>query len=495
MTIAFAPQPTPVRSRFGPTLEDEAALSVPTLRLSEVVAAMTYALDLTEGQPEGHALRGCLIGMAVGTELGLGAEVLSSLFYALLLKDLGCSSNSAKIHHLFGADDFQVKRAFKTVNLAHLSEGAPFVLANAGSAAPLHRRLKHVLDVSLGRHGGHTALTQVRCERGADIAQQMGFSDLTAAAIRALDEHWDGTGHPYRTAGEAIPLLGRILCLAQTTEVFFGRGGPEAARRAALARSGNWFDPAVVAAFRRVEGRAGFWEGLTGADLEARVKALEPEGRVLPTDDEQLDRVAEAFARVIDAKSPWTYRHSERVRRFALGAAAQVVGPEAFSERRLKRLSRAALLHDIGKLGVSNLVLDKQGKLTDAEFAAIKRHPAYSELILARVGPFRELAGIAGAHHERLDGRGYYRATPASTLEFEVRLLSVADQFEALTAARPYRAGMTPDAALELMYRDAGSGVDPDALTALETFLVTSEAAPLLLPQPPDPEVPLPTTV
>ena len=449
---------------------------------------MTYALDLTEGQPEGHALRGCLVGMAVGAELGLGAESLSDLFYALLLKDLGCSSNSAKIHYIFGADDFRVKRAFKTTNLDRLSEGAPFVLAHAGSAAPLYRRLRHVIDVSLGRHGGHTALTEVRCERGADIARQMGFSEATAAAIRALDEHHDGNGHPYRLAGEAIPLSGRILCLAQTTEVFFGEGGPGAARQAVRERSGSWFDPAVVAAFSRVEGRTGFWEALSAPDLEARVRALEPEHRILPTDDDRLDRVAEAFARVIDAKSPWTYRHSERVRRFALGAAAQVVGDAAFADGQLRRLSRAALLHDIGKLGVPNTILDKQGKLTEDEFRAIKRHPAYSERLLARVGPFRELAALAGAHHERLDGRGYYRAVPAGDLTFEVRLLSVADQFEALTAARPYRAGMTPDAALALLYKDAGSGVDPAALGALEAFLTTPEAAPLLEPAAPIPE-------
>ena len=119
---------TPPTSR--PASYDGAMLG--TLRLSEVVAAMTYALDITEGQPEGHALRSCLIGMAVGAELGLGTQDLSDLYYALLLKDLGCSSNAAKLRHIFGADDFQVKRAFKTVNLDNLREGTPFVLANAG---------------------------------------------------------------------------------------------------------------------------------------------------------------------------------------------------------------------------------------------------------------------------------------------------------------------------------------------------------------------------
>ena len=452
---------------------------------------MTYALDITEGQPEGHALRGCLIGMAIGAELGLDAQELSDLYYALLLKDLGCSSNSAKLRHIFGADDFQVKRAFKTVNLDNLKEGTPFVLANAGSAAPLHRRLKHVIDVSLGRHGGHTALTQVRCERGADIARQMGFSEGTAAAIRALDEHWDGNGHPYKFAGAKIPLLGRILCLAQTTEVFYGRGGEGAAREVAAARSGSWFDPDVVAAFEKAQARAGFWESLEHSGLETRVWALEPRERILPTNDDQLDRIAEAFARVIDAKSPWTYRHSERVRGFALGAAGQLIGAAAFSEQQLRRLSRAALLHDIGKLGVSNLILDKQGKLTDPEFAAIKRHPAYSELILSRVGPFRELAELAGGHHERLDGRGYYRAVPSTTLAFEVRILTVADQFEALTAARPYREGLSPETAFEIMRRDAGSGVDPAALDALERFVSSPEAAPLLAPAAPEVTSPL----
>ena len=468
-----------------------AATPPPILRLSEVVAAMTYALDITEGQPEGHALRSCVVGMQVGEALGLDARALSDLYYALLLKDLGCSSNSAKIRYLFGANDFRIKRAFKTVDLDHLSQGTRFVLGNAGTAAPLTRRLKHVIDVSLGRGGGHAALTQVRCERGADIAKQMGFSDVTADAIRTLDEHWDGNGHPYGISGDAIPLLGRILCLAQTVEVFFRENGVEAVYKAVAARNGTWFDPEVVAAFEKVSKNEGFWESLNG-DLEQQVTGLEPADKRLETNDAQLDLVAEAFGRVIDAKSPWTYRHSERVRQFALGAAAQLTGEKTLSPSNMQRLSRAALLHDIGKLGVSNTVLDKPGKLTDEEFASIRAHPAYSEQILTRVSAFKDLADIAGGHHERMDGRGYHRATPATTLAFEVRLLAVADQFEALTAKRPYRDGMTPEAAIELIGRDKGDGVDPTALKALERFLETPEATPLLVPQPLDPDVPIP---
>ena len=467
---------------------DVSELNASELNLSEVVSAMSYALDITEGQPEGHALRSCFIGMNIAESLNLDAQSLSDLYYALLLKDLGCSSNSAKIRHIFGADDLRIKRAFKTVNLDNLAQGTKFVLGNAGSAAPLSRRLKHVIDVSLGKDGGHTSLTQVRCERGADIALQMGFSVATSDAIRALDEHWNGKGHPYNLAGDEIPLLGRILCLAQTVEVFFREGGVAAAQKVALSRRGSWFDPAVVAGLVTAWNRADFWEGLSYEGLERRVARLEPAERVLKTDDAQLDRVAEAFARVIDAKSPWTYRHSERVRQFALGAAGQLIGSAALNADALRRLSRAALLHDIGKLGVSNLILDKRSKLTDEEFAAIRRHPLYSEQILMRVAPFEDLAELAGGHHERMDGRGYPKRVKAASLDFEVRLLSVADQFEALTAARPYRDSMTPDAALGILYRDVGDGADPQALKALEDFLATPEAT--ALTQPADTAVP-----
>jgi HD-GYP domain-containing protein (c-di-GMP phosphodiesterase class II) len=449
---------------------------VAPLRLSDVVAALTYALDITEGQPEGHALRSCVIGMAVGERLGLDAESRSDLYYALLLKDLGCSSNSARLAATFGADDRRVKRAYKLVDLDRPREGLGFVIGNAGTAAPPLQRLRHVVDVSLGRGGGHRALTEIRCERGADIARELGFSSATSEAIRALDEHWDGRGHPYGVEGEAIPRLGRILCLAQTVEVFAQAHGPKVAEEVARRRAGRWFDPAVVAAFEAAARAPGFWERLSPEGLEARVRALEPVERVVHADGERLDRVASAFARVIDAKSPWTYRHSERVRAFALGIAEEL----ELAPKRRAELSRAALLHDLGKLGVPNLILDKPGRLSEDEFAIIRRHPADSQRILERVGPFRGFAEAAGAHHERMDGRGYHRARRAGDLPLEARILATADPFEALTASRPYREGMPAERALGLLRRDEGAGVDRACLAALEAFLATPAGAELL---------------
>jgi HD-GYP domain-containing protein (c-di-GMP phosphodiesterase class II) len=441
------------------------------LRLSDVVSALTFALDITEGQPEGHALRSCMIGMRVGEELGLTMQQRSDLYYALLLKDLGCSSNAAKISTLFGADDQTVKKHYKTANLGELSGGVKFVLGTAGANQPLQKRIKHILDVSLGRGGGTQALMELRCERGASIAQHIGFSEAISEAIRALDEHWDGAGHPYKLAGEQIPLLGRILCLSQTVEVFFQSYGVEAARDMAKNRSGSWFDPHVVKAFLNVQESEDFWETLASKELPKQVAALEPRDKIILSDEAQLDRVAEAFSQVIDAKSPWTYKHSEGVRRFAVGAATQL----EFEPQRLRELSRAALLHDLGKLSIPNTILDKPGKLTSEEFAVIRKHPEYTEQIMKRVKPFESLAVIAGAHHERMDGRGYHKGIPASTLPLEARLLAVADQFEALTATRPYRKGLSTEEALALIAKDAGQGVCKISLGALERFIESTE--------------------
>ncbi len=141
------------------------------------------------------------------------------------------------------------------------------------------------------------------------------------------------------------------------------------------------------------------------------------------------------LAHVVDAKSPWTYQHSTRVAEIAVGISRQF-GISSDFERDLRR---AALLHDIGKLGVSNMILDKPGKPTEAEFDEIRKHPDYTQQILKEVDAFQALADAAGAHHERLDGRGYHRRLDGSSLGWVARVLAVADVCEALSAQRPYR--------------------------------------------------------
>lgn len=209
--------------------------------------------------------------------------------------------------------------------------------------------------------------------------------------------------------------------------------------------------------------RPGFWAMLDSPELATSVAALLDEAQAQPVDDDYLDDIAAAFAKVVDAKSPYTRGHSERVALFT-DMIAERLG--LLGERR-RWLKRAALLHDLGKLGVSNQVLDKAGRLDEGEWSAVRHHPVLGETILSRIAAFRDVARIAGAHHERLDGKGYPRGLSGDEIDFDTRIVTAADIFDALTADRPYRPAMSVAQALEIMQADAGTALDPMVLAAL----------------------------
>lgn len=443
-------------------------------RLSDLIAALSYALDLTEGQRSGHSARGALIGMRLARELRLGPETQSDLFYALLLKDAGCSSNAAALAALFGADDRLIKRHHKLIDWTQPIPSAKFALRHAASHRGPLARARAIASIASRAEAIGAEMIAARCERGADIVRQLGLSEATANAIRHLDEHWDGRGHPQGVAGPGIPLLGRILCLAQTVEVFLTHFDQEAAFAVAVRRRGTWFDPELVDCLLATARDHAFWRRLGAADPIGELAAVEPPDRVLIADQETIERVALAFAGVIDAKTPYTYQHSERVATLALAIGRAL----DFSGAELADLRRAALLHDIGKLGVSNTILDKAGPLTAAEWAEMRRHPAHTFDILWRVPPFRALAEIAAAHHERLDGSGYHRGQRGDRLGPLARALAVADVAEALSAHRPYRSALSWEETLAALNAQAAAAVlCADSVRALEAWVAVSGAA------------------
>ena len=438
------------------------------IRLSRVIGGLSYALDLTEGEPPGHAVRSCVIGMRIADELGLDAATRSRLFYALLMKDAGCSANSAKMAALFGADDHEAKRTAKRSNWSRAFPAFVWslrIVAPEGSFRARAARLRAIKD-----EGQVTrSLMLARCDRGAEIALLLGLEPETAEGIRALDEHWDGNGQPFGLRGEEIPLLARIVCLAQTAEIFHGEGGPDAACAIAARRSGEWFDPSLVQALHACRDDATFWASLARPD----VSAWEPEDRLLTADDAHLDRIATAFAGVIDVKSPWTYRHSDLVAVLAV----RIAGVLGADEAEVTDLRRAAMLHDIGKLAVSNRVLDKCGPLDRRRGRPGARAPA-DHRAHPRADPGLRPARAArrlpsrAARRQRLPLRPARREPHAP-----MRVLAVADVFEALTSARPYRPAMSTEAALATLRADAPARLDPDAVEALEGLLQPREAA------------------
>jgi putative nucleotidyltransferase with HDIG domain len=408
--------------------------------------------------------------MRLADVMRLPQEMRSPLFYALLMKDLGCSSNAARFAALFGADDHGIKADLKVTNWSQALESFRFVARNVAPGHFWLRRVWQLLGVLSRGPEGAREVVVTRCERGADIARMLGFPDDTAQAIRALDEHWDGAGQPYNLKGNDIPFFARILGLAQTAEVFFTSHGADAAFDMAVARRGTWFDPVIVEAFIATRKDKAFWQMLTEGNTLAQIAEVEPADQVQLVDDDRLDLVSEAFALVIDAKSPWTFRHSKGVADLSV-AIARGVG---YAENDLRDVRRAALLHDIGKLGVSSLILDKPGKLTDDEFAVMRRHPVDTRQILLRTGCFSHIADVASCHHERLDGRGYDRGVAGPHLPLLARILCAADICDALSASRPYREGMPVERVLEIMGREVGSAIDADCYAALESVLQTA---------------------
>lgn len=471
--MPLIPPSLPIVSRPGRIAEREApAQPVARIALSEVVASLSRALDLTEGQPLGHSVRACMIGMRLGEELGLGDDELAALYYALLLKDAGCSSNASRMAALFGSDDQVVKPQMKIVDWDQKMRLALETWRNTGLKASLFSRMRYFLGIARQENMTRDIIA-ARCERGADIARRLGFPDATVGAIRSLDEHWNGNGYPEGKRGEEIPLLSRILNIAQTAEVFLARGGRMAALEILEERRGRWFDPRLVDRVLRWRTDRAWWDAVVQPEILDQVTALEPEAQVRSLDDAGLDQVAEAFAEIIDAKSPFTFAHSTNVARYACAIGARL-GFDALS---MQRTRRAGLLHDIGKVGVSNRILDKNGPLAADERAAVQAHPAYTWEILGRVSAFASFARQAATHHEKLDGTGYPWKLGSDELDLSARALVVADIYEALTADRPYRAGMTPDKALSILEKERGTKLDADAIDALAAEVVPGAGA------------------
>jgi len=441
------------------------------LCLAEVISALSFAIDLTEGAVPGHALRTCVLGMRLAGRIGISGEALNDLYFALLLKDIGCSSNAARVGQIVGGDDRILKAGIKLENWTN-----PYSLSVSGvkllwslvlpDADPL-RRLARIVQIALNSNKNNLELIALRCERGAEIIRKIGFSETVANAVQSLDEHWDGHGYPQRLRNKAIPILARILAVAQHLDVFATARSPHIALQVLRERSALWFDPNLVQIATSLDREGTLWTGclaLDDHDATLRfVLGLGPQ-EPHPLAHQEIDRLCEAFADVVDAKSPFTYRHSLGVAEVACNIARTLGLPKA----RCQLIRRASLLHDLGKLSLPNTILDKSGGLSAKEWKRVQQHPRLTRQILARIEPFKEIAAIAGAHHERLDGSGYPDQLTAPDIPLEVRILAVADIYRALTEKRPYRPGLTHTQVMRMLRSETPRKLDPVVVAALE---------------------------
>jgi putative nucleotidyltransferase with HDIG domain len=451
---------------------ETAPVSSPTqLRLSDLISALSYALDLTEGQPMGHAVKCCLLAMRLADILQLSVQQKSDLYYATLLKDAGCSSNAARMYEILGGDERKAKQEVKSTDWTRVTfDGLEYLLRNVMPGRSRLERIFAIASVATNRDAQTRELIGIRCDRGAQIARKIGFSESMTAAIYSLDEHWNGKGFPEGLEGARIPLLSRIMNLCQTLEVFVTLNGVSDAFQVLRDRSETWFDPELVQAATQLEKDSELWKLIEQDRVRDEVIDLEPTGGLLYVDEIKLDSVCEAFAGVIDVKSPYTHTHSRGVTSVSVAICQRLGLPE----EQVTLVRRAALLHDIGKLSVPNNILDKPGKLTASEWETVRLHPYYTQRILERIRGFQHLAFVASSHHEKLDGSGYFRNLNAAQLPLTARAIAVADIYDALSSKRPYRSALAKSEVFRIMSVDVPRALDPDCFAALKSLDLTN---------------------
>jgi putative two-component system response regulator len=244
-------------------------------------------------------------------------------------------------------------------------------------------------------------------------------------------------------------------------------GGYEVCRRVKQAPATRLVPILILTGQSSTEARLRAWE--LGADefltkpfqtveVLARCRSLLQLKRLTDALD-SAEAVVFALARTVEAKNAYTLGHSERVGAYALALAERL----GLSQAERQTLRRAAMLHDVGKLSIPDAILNKPGGLTDEEFVVVKQHPVQGVRIVEGLRSIRDTLPLIRWHHERLDGQGYPDGIAADTLPRLVRVLSVADVYDALTSERPYRPALPHEKSMHIMRRDAASGgLDPE---------------------------------
>jgi HD-GYP domain-containing protein (c-di-GMP phosphodiesterase class II)/DNA-binding CsgD family transcriptional regulator len=440
--------------------EERLSAEPQTTRLAELFAAISLATDLGRGFPQEKTLRTCLVAERIATELGLDEAARADTFYASLIHPLGCTAFTYESARVFGTDELKDLPAFARADPTHPVEGAR-AIRDAVRGEPLGRRVRATRAILTKGERFVRYAARADCEAGTILSRRFGFGDAVATTVVQVQERFDGKGVPAGLRGEEIEPGARIIALANQVEIFHRTNGPQATRAMVRRRTPGWFDPATVRAFERRA--ADIFAELEAGSVWDVALASEP-GPPVTIPEWRVDDIAAALADFVDVKSPYLLGHSSGVAQLAHDAATNLGLPD--DERVAVR--RAALLHDLGRVGIPNRVWDKPGSLTPSEWEQVRLHAYHTERILARSPVLAPLAPIAGSHHERADGSGYHRGVSAAAIPVPARVLAAADVFQALTQTRPHRRAVPEDrAATEVEAMVAVGTLDPEAARAV----------------------------
>jgi HD-GYP domain-containing protein (c-di-GMP phosphodiesterase class II) len=405
-------------------------------RLSELLAALSYVSDLGMGHPLGEALRACVLATRLGEELSLDEQDVADVYYTALLAHIGCNASAHETALLFGGDEIEVRRQGEPLDHARPSEVLRFFRALMEGAGPFER----VAMLARAAHGwktGWDTLPRATCDVGAATARRIGMPATVQDALEHYLERWDGKGRPRGLAGEDVPLAARVAQVAAQAVLFERLVGAQGAVEIVRARGGAALDPVAARALR-----AGMLETVAGEDVWEAALADEPGPRPVLR-EEQVEAVVRAFGDLSDLKAPFSIGHSSAVAEL-IEAAGERLGFGVLEQRVARQ---AALLHDLGKVGVPGGILANPGPLSRHEWEQVRLHPYHTGRILSASPALEPLVEPACSHHERLDGGGYHRGLTARALPMNARVLVAANAFDALLQDRPYRTGRSVDEA------------------------------------------------
>jgi HD-GYP domain-containing protein (c-di-GMP phosphodiesterase class II) len=427
-----------------------------SLRLADLVAALSLGIDLGFGQPMEHVLRQCLIALRIAERLSVSESLRADVYYTALLVNVGCHSDAHEQAKWFG-DDIKLKShkydvEFGTVRAALTSFG----LIGAGNP-PLHR-VRIGLEFMLWGHREVEQTIQMHAALAKDLAKRLALPQGVVDAVGAAYEHWDGSGWPGKLSGTTIPLASRIASFAEYVEVAHRTKGVSGAVEIARGRSGRQFDPAVAGVL--TEHAPQILDDLDEVHAWNGVIQAEPSlARVLG--DDEFDAALLAVADFVDLKSPYMLGHAGAVAALAESAAAAL----RLEPRTLKR---AALLHGFGRLGVSNSILDKKGTLGAGERERVRMQPYFTDRMLHQSAALAPYAEVVTLHRERLDGSGYPKGLAGAAISLPGRVLAAAEVYQAMREPRPHRPAHSSERAAELLRGEVRSGrLDRDAVEAV----------------------------
>ncbi len=421
------------------------------VRAAEVMGVLSLATDLATGLPFEHGLHSTLVAMRLADRLDVDSETRSQTYYACLLFYVGCTADAEVAAELFPDEDALATHLTPVIfgSRAEVLTGLMRSVPTPGRAAPV--RAWQIAGGLRRAAKGRVLHIAALCEVGQMLTHRLGLPRSVEELFGHLAERWDGKGLPGRVRGVEIPMAVRIAHVARDAVVQRAVGGEQHAASVIRQRAGHAFDPDIAAllvdeapAILALESGRSAWEETLSCEPSPR---LALKGQV-------LDRALAAMGDFADLSSPYLVGHSAGVAELATGAGEH----SDLRAADVTALRRAALVHDIGRVAVPTRIWQKPGALTPDEWERVRLHSYQSERVLSRCASLADLAPIASAHHERLDGSGYHCGTTAAGLPTPARLLAAADAYHAMTEPRPHRPALSPERAGQVLADEARAG-------------------------------------